>query len=612
MIFLLLTINSTVIFRGNSLSFNLENSIQSPQKIKIVPYSSSTAEIDYLIITSPEYVSTLSDLQNWKMQKGLYSQIVTIDEIQTSYSGIDLQAKIKNCIQFFYENNGTQWVLLAGDDEQVPSRSIKTAEEHPGHDEGLVSCDSYYTDLDHNWDSNDDGLWATDLDDFDLIPEVYVGRLTANNVEEMQKLVSNILSYEKIPPIGEWMTRAFMAGAMLVFDEDWNNNSQIDYGECDANRHFNFLSQRLPPNWSCLLQAEAEGLSPSQYTYNESLTVSHLEDRINEGNGIVYITGHGNPKGMYRTIFMEDYDDDGLFDQSGDPLLNAYPIDNKISVPVITTTMTHLKPLQTLGMYYLGGCSTGTFDEDYDSLAEYFLKTTAIGCIAGSHVVWGEDQWFEREHGGWYSEGLQSRFLEYLLQYNQPGRALALAKQDYIDDIENLSEDLEFPGWSDRILKQFNLLGDPEVNIWMKTPSSLNVSCLSTNETSPQSYLISSKGSPVQDATFTIFQNDMLLWRGFSSSDGQIEIPYNSTLLNTSIITASKSDFLPYQNPFINPKNISIPDYVPNPTSTDSDNSDDTLPEIPRKISGYRSSHLLISVLGIMGLIYILKRKKVR
>ncbi|UYP46632.1 hypothetical protein NEF87_002917 [Candidatus Lokiarchaeum ossiferum] len=608
--FLFLIINTSFAHSLNFVSLNPEISLKYPPKVNSFLYSSSTSEVDYLIITTTEFVSALTDFQNWKQQKGLHTQIVTIDEIQTNHSGIDLQAKIKNCIQAFYENNGTRWVLLAGDDEQVPSRSLKTAEEHPGHDEGNVSCDSYYADLDHNWDSNNDGLWATNLDDFDLIPEVYVGRLTANNIEEMQKLVSNILGYEKIPPLGDWMTRALLAGAMLVFNEDWDNDNQIDFGECDANRHYNFLSQQFPTNWSYILQAEAEGLSPSQYAYNESLTITHLENQINDGNGIVFITGHGNQKGMYRTIFTEDVDDDGLFDQNGDPLFGGAAIDTQITSPLISTSITTINPSRTLGMYYLGGCSTGTFDEDYDSLAEYVLKTSAIGCIAGSHVVWGEDQWTERDHGGWYSEGLQSRFLENLVMFSQPGKALGLAKQDYIADLQELNITLDYPGWSDRVLKQFNLLGDPELNIWMEIPSTLNATRISTTNSSPQIYSLTSEGIPVPNVTFTVFQNETLIWTGYSSEDGFVEIPFPSEDLATSILTGTKSGYLPCQNPFIYPKNISITDYDPNPPNNNDNSSDDGLPEIPRKINGYQTIYLAISFAGITGVIYIIKSKK--
>ncbi len=591
---------------GFSSFLNIPTSLSHVTSSSIKSSTSLSDQVDYLIITTEDFSPSLKDLQAWKMQKGLYTQIITTLEIQATYSGVDLAAKIKNCILSHYENNGTQWVLLAGDNERVPSRLIKTAEEHPGHDAGYVLSDSYYSDLDHNWDSNNDSFWGTDQDEFDFNPEVYVGRLTANTVNEMDKLVSNILSYEKDPPLGDWMTRAFFAGAMLVFNEDWDNDSIVDFEEADANRHFNFLSQRLPSNWSYILQAEADGLSPSQHPYNESITPSHLEDQINEGNGIVYITGHGNSQTMFRTTFEYDEDGDGLFDWEGEPMEGGEPVDLQVSSPVISDLLTQIDPTQSLGMYYLGGCSTGTFDDESDCIAEYILKTTAIGCIAGSHVVWGEDQWTERNHGGWYSEGLQSRFLEYLLVHPQPGKALALAKQDYLDDIETLEENLEYPGWSNRIIQQFNLLGDPEVSIWMAQPSSLNLSLLSTNGTSPQSYRVTSAGIPIENATFTVFQNETLLWKGTSSADGVLDVPFTSAELNKSILTVSKPNFLPFQDPFIAPKEVTITDTTKVPTESNSEEETNDAWKIP----GYGNNLIAITMFGLMWLIYTERRRK--
>ena len=46
--------------------------------------------------------------------------------------------------------------------------------------------------------------------------------------------------------------------------------------------------------------------------------------KINEGNGLVIITGHGNQQGRYPTIFLEDNDEFELFDWQN--LLFQFPI----------------------------------------------------------------------------------------------------------------------------------------------------------------------------------------------------------------------------------------------------------------------------------------------
>ena len=58
----------------------------------------------------------------------------------------------------------------------------------------------------------------------------------------MTKLVQRILDYEKIPPVGPWMTHAMLAGAILQFDLDWNHDNIVDFGVCDSNRFNKTLS----------------------------------------------------------------------------------------------------------------------------------------------------------------------------------------------------------------------------------------------------------------------------------------------------------------------------------------------------------------------------------
>ena len=77
-------------------------------------------DVDYLIITTEEFVPFLEPLAQWKTQKGVVSKIETISYIESRYSGGSLREQIKNCVRHHYNHNNTQWVLLAGDQNHVP------------------------------------------------------------------------------------------------------------------------------------------------------------------------------------------------------------------------------------------------------------------------------------------------------------------------------------------------------------------------------------------------------------------------------------------------------------------------------------------------------------
>jgi hypothetical protein len=371
----------------------------------------------------------------------------------------------------------------------------------------------------------------------------------------MTHLVENIIKYEKSPEVGSWMTRALYAGAFINFDQDWNGDGIIDVLEGDRNRVGNFLASQLPSNWSYITLGEIEGIKPTDYPYNLSLTYDNLELSINNGASIGYLMGHGNPTRMARLIWTDDYDLDGLFDYNSTPVGypggTGVPEDAAGSLPLINTATVNYDPINDrFGMYYLLGCSNGMFDVYDDCLTEYFLKNAAIGCIGGSYVVWGEDNWTERAHGGWYAEGLSARFFEQLFQNNHPGKALALAKEDYVIDRINSGIPAIYPDWENKTLKQFNLFGDPEVPIWLNIPDSIKISQISESETS---FIlnVTSNNKVVENATVTLTIDDELFWIANTSSNGLVEIPYSRDSLSGMVLTVSKEGFIPYQESFI-------------------------------------------------------------
>jgi len=502
--------------------------------------STTNGIVDYLIITTEDFESILEPLAEWKTQKGIISKIEIVSNIYQRYTGNFLSEKIKNCITDYYTNNNTQWVLLAGDENHVPTKYI-VCEDNFTLDGDVVCCDSYYGDMNDTWY----------LSDFDYEAEVFVGRLTANNKAEMQNLVQRILNYEKNPPIGDWMSHAILAGAILQFDIDWNSDDLVDYGECDENRLNNYInSTLLPDNWSSTFLAQTQGVKGSDYHVDAELDYVHLKNAINQGCSIGTIFAHGRPDRMSTTKWLDDYDGDGLFDYTANPFtVGGTEIDRKTWSTLFETTTADIVQDDKLGMYYFGSCSVGTFDDVADCVAEYFLKNAAIGCVAPSYVAWGEDQWYERTQGGWFVEGLGFRFIEQLFQYNQPGKALALAKADYALERLNSPEPNEYSEWGNKTLKQYNLLGDPEVPIWLSIPKQLNVSIDQpfSNNTNTMTLIVTADENPIKGVTITYTKNNDLLWKGVTNENGTIEVPFSLIEIDGQAFTASKNGYLPYQ-----------------------------------------------------------------
>jgi len=518
----------------------------------------NTSTVDYLIITPSKYGDVVQPLAQWKRQKGLITDIITLATIQTSYSGADLPAQIKNCIQDYYTNARLRWVLLVGDHDELPSRLVRIYDDYTG-DGDYIASDFYYAELNNNWDSDGDSKWGErNQDNYDYEAEVYVGRLPANDASQMAKLVDNIITYEKNPTLGDWLTRSMYAGAFANFAQDYNNDSIADWPEFDANRFNNYLRQQtLPDNWTSITMGETAGIKPTSYPYDLPLTETNTVNTLNQGNGIGMLSAHGGPTGISRYTFEVDYDGDGLFDYDGDPYYeNGDPVDKSGWSGFLSTT-SNLNSNGKRGMYWISACYAGSFSFNYETLAEYVLDKVAIGVIASSHVSWYEDGWTEREHGGWFNEGNAFRFFEQLLTegHNQPGKALALARADYWSDrIASNTTSVE-PVWEDKSLRQHNLLGDPSIDIWTRMPQSMALNYTNT-ENSTLITTTSMVNQSLSNATVSLTAGSEILWRGITNKNGSVLLPLTIAELESinCTLTVSKDNYIPQQMVWATPE----------------------------------------------------------
>ena len=524
--------------------------------------------VDYLIITVSEFGGALIPLKEWKSEKGLVTEIVFVENIETMYTGVDLPAKIKECIRDYYINHSLKWVLLAGDVDKVPARYVRIYDDYPG-DGDYITSDLYYVELSNDWDSNNNGLFGErNIDDYDYDAELNIGRLPASLIPEMIDFVQKLIKYEKNPPLGSWMINAMYAGAFANFGEDYNNNNIIDFGEFeefDANRYNNYLkNQTLPENWSSTFLGEVAGEVPTSYYYDLPLTEENVVATINEGNGVGMLSAHGSVTSIARKIFAFDYDNDSLFDYTANPWYDGgFPINDTHSWDSFVNTGSGLDSGDKLGLYWISACSSGTFAQpEHDCLSEYFLKNAAIGCIASSRVSWYEDFWYEREHGGWFNEGFAFRFWEQLFKdenSTHPGMALAKARSDYIVDraVEPVVDAGGYPyayEWEDKILRSFNLLGDPEVAIWTEIPEKYNVTELEEVEVigGSTSYsavkIVATLGeSAAVDGTVILTDEDGIVWKGEIGISGEVYIPMTMAEIGGLKLTVYRSNALVYQ-----------------------------------------------------------------
>ena len=108
-----------------------------------------------LLITSAELAESWLPFANHKTKLGKRTEIVTVEAIQKSFKGDDLQSRIKACITAFVGSRETRWVILGGDSTGdggiVPDRdTVHTRMEWTD-----VPTDLWYV-SETDWDANGD------------------------------------------------------------------------------------------------------------------------------------------------------------------------------------------------------------------------------------------------------------------------------------------------------------------------------------------------------------------------------------------------------------------------------------------------------------------------
>lgn len=280
--------------------------------------------VSYLIVSDPMFQSQLQPFIEWKTKQGF---AVTVGYTNQPEVGTTAYA-IKSYIQNKYNNPapGQQppsFVLFVGDIQQIPAWNGNAG----SHVTDLYYCE--YTG--------------------DLLPEIYYGRFSAQNTNQLQPQIDKTLQYEQytIPDPSYLNEVVMVAGVDATHSHNWANG-QINYGTIN---YFN----------------EAHGIISHTYLYPESDNSSEeiIQD-ISDGVTYANYTAHCGSDGW------------------SDP-------------PFLTSD---IPSLQNQDMYavLVGNCCLSSKYDDSECFAEALLRAVSKGAVAyigGSNsTYWDEDYYF--------------------------------------------------------------------------------------------------------------------------------------------------------------------------------------------------------------------------
>lgn len=133
---------------------------KSGDKVSIASYPSLEGNcVDYVIITNEALRDSFERLAEYRTKSGLLSHVMTIESIDTLYTGADIEEKIRNFLRDANIYWGTIFILLGGDVNIVPVRIV------PGLSAigKEIPTDLYYSGLDGTWNDDRDWIYGEDI-----------------------------------------------------------------------------------------------------------------------------------------------------------------------------------------------------------------------------------------------------------------------------------------------------------------------------------------------------------------------------------------------------------------------------------------------------------------
>ncbi len=462
-----------ILFNNNGAFLNSKTfDLSSKELVQNLP-------ITFVIVAPDMFRDSLQRFVAWKKLEG-YNVI----EAYTSEIGNTTTA-IKSYLEDLYNNppqgvNPPTFVLLVGDVAQIPAWDGQT-EDHP--------TDLYYFDY-----TNDN------------IPDVYYGRWSAENANEIHGILQKTLYYEKFRMDPGYLHEVFLVAGDDESHEDTWGNGQINYGTTYYfNAEHNIYSHTF-------LQDPPMG--------NDGVHDSIIAD-ISRGVAFANYTAHCSEDGWYSPSF---------------------------SISDLSTLTNENK----YGVWIGNCCLSNHFNySSYDAFGEqalYIQNKGAVGYIGGSNsTYWDEDYWwgvgvgdivanptYESTGEGAYDGVFHDRANEvndlskWFITTSQVIRAGDLS-------VESSSSGLKLYYW-----EIYHLMGDPTLIPWIGTPQPL------TLEFNPGVFYIGFTSIDVNGTPYTyiaLTQDDELIGIGMTDGTGAATITFTRALSGSPLTIVARSQF---------------------------------------------------------------------
>ena len=431
----------------------VRNFAQNPEMMKQYPQMDTPKSAYQLLIITPAiFQNEFQPLIDMYTSKNIYTQVKTVEDINNSITGIDLQEKIRNYIKDQYLNNSIEYVLLGGDDQFIPHRGFYChVISGSGYDDGDIPADLYYSGMDGNYDLNGNQIYGEVADSVDLLPDVAVARMPVIDTAELHHMIHKSVSYQINPVLGE-MPNPLLVGEYLydnplTFGKDYMNLLIDDHSD---NGYF---THGIPSSSNTIttLYDTLISLPGNIWSWDPGT----LLNDINQGHSFIHHLGHASTDYVMR-LFTDQITNTNFSQVDG---------------------ITH-----NYQLLYTQGCDCGGFDQA-DCIG---AKMVTINNFLACGVFNSRYGWFDEGTTEGPSEHLQREFVNSLYTDTLPdkhfGTALMISK---IKTAPWVTAPGEFePGAQRWCHYDCNGFGDVALEIWTDETHGVGIS-----ENKPQNAL---------------------------------------------------------------------------------------------------------------------------
>lgn len=419
-----------------------------------------TEEGDILVICPENFMTAMQPYVDWKIRNGFSTEMVAL-----SMAGSNA-TQIKSYILDYYNSHNLAFVIIVGDNAQFPTPSVS----------GNKS-DNYFTELVGN----------------DSYPDIILGKISAENVSQVETQVQRFIEYEQNPP----ETSHFTSFLGIASSQGPGDNNEYDYQHI-RNIDNKLLGYTYTSGYE-LFEGSQGGLDASG-----NPTAAMVTTAVNAGVGIISYCGHGDVQEWVTTGFNNN---------------NVNALTNVGKLPFI------LSVACVNGEYHTGTC-----------FAEAWLRATHDGQPTGAASMIGSTI-----NQPWNSPMCaQDRMIDLLVgttpdNQNYTYGGIVFNGMIHMLDVYN---DVE-------VFRTWILFGDPTLLLRTAVPEQLD---LSYNEILPVGLPSLTFSSPVENAKVSVTQNGEIVGTG-RIANGTWTLEFSDTYLPTDTlhVLATATNYLPYE-----------------------------------------------------------------